>query len=121
VQERKFAVALADIEKWRRTENSPAIWAVQAYVYGRSGRLKEARQSLVKFEQLNEHKHMEPKWLLSLAYMGIGDKEQFFACLEKALRERSNSLTGLKVDPIYDVVRNDPRFQKLEHRVGLVK
>ena len=44
------------------------------------------------------------------------------AChLEKAYTQHSNGLTGLKVDPIYDPLRGDPRFQNLLRRVGLAQ
>jgi hypothetical protein len=39
--------------------------------------------------------------------------------LEKAYREHSNSLTAIKVDPTYDPLRADSRFQQLVRRVGL--
>ena len=121
VQQRRFADALADIEKWRRTDNSPAIWAVEAYVYGRSGQQVQARRALAKFEQLNRNGRVDPTAFLALAYAGMDDKEKLFACLQKAFSERSNSLTGLKVDPIYDPFRSDPRFQAMLARVGLAQ
>ncbi|MHB8541011.1 MAG: tetratricopeptide repeat protein [Candidatus Acidiferrales bacterium] len=121
VQQKRFADALADIEKWRRTDNSPAIWAVEAYVYGRSGEQVQARRALAKFQQLNRPGRVDPTAFLALAYAGMGDKEKLFTCLQKAFLERSNSLTALKVDPIYDPFRSDPRFQALLARVGLAQ
>src|SRR5713226_4037357 len=40
-QEGLFADALADIQKWRRIDNVPGSWAMEAYVYGRSGKQAE--------------------------------------------------------------------------------
>jgi len=53
-----------------------------------------------------------------VAYAGMRDKEQTFVWLEKAYSQHSNVLTTLKVDPMYDELRSDPRFQSLLHRVG---
>jgi hypothetical protein len=50
---------------------------------------------------------------------GLKNKDAFFACLQKAFLNHSNALTSLKVDPIYDPVRDDPRFQQFLHRIGL--
>jgi len=47
-----------------------------------------------------------------------GNKEQAFIWLEKGYSQHA-SLTTLKVDPIYDPLRGDPRFQNLLHGVGL--
>ena len=58
---------------------------------------------------------------LALAYAGVGDKEKLLNSLQQAVVERSNFLTALKVDPIYDPFRNDPRFQALLRRVGLAQ
>jgi len=120
-QQKRFADALADIEEWKRTDNSPAIWAIEAFVYGRLGQHVQARRALAKFEQLNRNGRVDPTAFLTLAYAGMGDKEKLFTCLQKAFSERSNSLTALRVDPIYDAFRSDPRFQVLLRRVGLTQ
>ena len=49
----------------------------------------------------------------------MGDKDQAFVWLEKAYLQHSNALTALKVEPGYDSLRGDPRFQDLMRRVGL--
>lgn len=121
VQKGQFAQALADTEKFRRTDDSPGLWAVESYVYGRAGQQVQSRRALAKFEQLNRHGHVDPAAMHVLAYAGMGDKEKLFIALQQASQERSNSLTALKVDPMYDPFRNDPRFQALLRRVGLAQ
>jgi hypothetical protein len=52
-------------------------------------------------------------------YIGLGDKEQAFVWLEKAFQERSNYVAFLKVFPLLDPIRSDPRFNDLVRRIGL--
>ena len=121
VEKGQFARALAAIEKLRRVDDSPGIWVMESYVYGRAGQLAQARRALAKFEQSNRRGQVDSPVLLASAYAGMGDKEKLFNCLQKAFVERSNSLTALKVDPIYGPFRADPRFQTLLRRVGLTQ
>jgi tetratricopeptide (TPR) repeat protein len=113
-----FSDALADIEKWRRSDRAPRSWMMLAYVYGRSGQPVRARHALEKLEQLNRRRQMDPTPIL-VAHVGMGNKEEAFAWFEKACSKHSNVLTSLKVDPIYDPLRSDPRFQELLHRLRL--
>jgi len=53
------------------------------------------------------------------AYIGMDNKDQSFAWLEKAYSQHSNILTTLKVEPGVDPLRDDPRFHDLLRRVGL--
>jgi hypothetical protein len=39
--------------------------------------------------------------------------------LESAYLERSNAVVQIKVDPMYDPIRSDPRFESLLRKVGL--
>jgi hypothetical protein len=54
-----------------------------------------------------------------IVYLGLGENEQAFAWLEEAYKERSNMLQFVKVHPLFDPLRGDPRFVDLLHRVGL--
>jgi hypothetical protein len=56
---------------------------------------------------------------LAIFYTAIGEREQAFATLEKGYAERSPSLQFLKVDPAFDTLRSDSRFQDLLRRMGL--
>ena len=56
---------------------------------------------------------------VALVYAGLEDKDQAFIWLEKAYEERFNRLAYLKVEPLWDPLRSDPRFADLLRRVGI--
>ena len=117
-QKGMFAEALAQIDDWRRVDDGPWNWAAQVYVYGRMGRQTEARRALEKLEEFARQRPSDPMPMLATAYIGLNEKGKALATLENALRERSNNMS-LKVDPVYDPIREDPRFQDLLRRAGL--
>lgn len=96
-------------------------WAAakKAYLYGRWGRTAEARQFLLRVEQDRAYLEYTETPALLLAYSGAGTTDQVIALLEKAYTQHSNVLGSIKVDPMYDRLRSDLRFQDLLHRVGL--
>jgi hypothetical protein len=51
--------------------------------------------------------------------MRLGDKEEALKYLEKGYQERDGGLTYIAVDPLYDPLRSDPRFQNLLRRMNL--
>ena len=54
-------------------------------------------------------------------YAGLGEKDKAFEWLEKAYEDRSISgAAEIKVDPIFDPLRSDPRFQDLLRRINLL-
>jgi serine/threonine protein kinase/TolB-like protein/Tfp pilus assembly protein PilF len=58
---------------------------------------------------------------LAPVYAAVFEKEQAFACLEKALTERDPRLLLLKVHPMFDFLRRDPQFIELLGKIGLPK
>ena len=62
--------------------------------------------------------YLEPFLLVSI-YLSLDDKDQVFAWLEKAYRDRNPNMVGLKSSPRHDILRSDPRYADLLRRVGL--
>jgi tetratricopeptide (TPR) repeat protein len=121
VEKRMFTQALAQIESWHRLNGEgPWYWSWQAYIYGRAGQTERARRELEKLEKVSRHEQVNPVIML-WAHLGVGDKEEALADLEKAYSEHFNILTTLKVEPAFDPLRSDPRFQDLLRRVGLAQ
>jgi TolB-like protein/DNA-binding winged helix-turn-helix (wHTH) protein len=116
-----FADALADAEALRQRDPSqPWYWAMIAYASGRSGDQARAKLALQQLRQLERQRALDPLSLV-IAYIGVGDNDKALEWLRKAHAEHSSSITALKVDPIYDPLRSDPRFQELIRAVGLGK
>jgi tetratricopeptide (TPR) repeat protein len=120
VQKGQFADALADIDAWRSSDNLAWSWAMVAYVAGRSGDHVRAKLAFEQLQRMEVH-HALDSLSLAVAYIGVGDNHKALTRLERAYREHSSSLSALKVDPTYDPLRADPRFQQLLHRIGLAQ
>jgi len=97
---------------------SPRYLASLARAYGLAGQDSEALKLLQELRQLAKKKFV-PSFLFANVFLGLGDKEQAFAWLEKDFREHSTFLPFLKVSPRFASLHSDPRFQKLVRRVGL--
>lgn len=123
VQEGQFAEALADIEKMRRIYKNDSLWrpVLEAYVYGYWGQEEQSRHALEKFKQLN------PRWQIGIdpslpqMYVAMNRKDEAIALLQRACSEHSSIITALKVDPNFDRLRSDPRFQEVLRCIGLAQ
>jgi TolB-like protein/DNA-binding winged helix-turn-helix (wHTH) protein/Tfp pilus assembly protein PilF len=116
VQTRQFANAQADIEKYK-PHGMP--WE-RVYVLGRAGHAAEAQHALEELKRLNQRRPVDPAAFV-WAYVGMGRKDEAFVWLDKAYSRHSNIMSTLKVEPAWDPLRNDPRFQHLVQRVGLAQ
>ena len=115
-----FDQALAEEERWRPVIPAPLHWSGLAYIYGRAGRTAEARRAIQELEHLREREPVQAR-VLAWSYAGVRDTAQTLAWLEKAYAEHSGELPALKVSPVYDFLRGNPRFQRLLERVGLAR
>ena len=83
-----------------------------------AGRKAEALKTLADLESLAERRYSSPVRSACI-YAGLGDKERAFEWLEKGYVGRSDHLTQLKTEPMFDSLRSEPRFGDLMRRVGL--
>ena len=58
-------------------------------------------------------------FVVALVYVGLEDMDRAFEWLDKAFEARSWELPLLKVDPIFETLREDRRFPALLDRLGL--
>ncbi len=117
VEKGMYAEALADIQNWRRLGDGPQSMLL-AYVSGRAGQQVEARQALRELQLTPGEKSYA--YSIAVAYLGIGDNEKAITWLQKSYTERTIT-TALRVDPAFDPLRSDPRFQELLRGMGLAQ
>ncbi len=91
---------------------------VVAHTYAVSGQRRPATRVLAELLELAKRQYVH-RYHIAIIYAGLGDKNQALAWLEKAYEERDQWLIWLKVEPMVDSLRSDPRFQDLLRRVGL--
>ena len=56
---------------------------------------------------------------LAVLCLGLGDRDQAFHWLDRAVEAHEEDLPFLRLDPIWDPVRGDPRFPALLAKIGL--
>ena len=91
-----------------------------AYIYALSGKRSEARKRLNNIIEYAKQNFVSPIGLASV-YVGLGEKEEAFSWLEKGYSEKDAQLSYLKVNPVFDPLRSEPRFMALLKKVGLDK
>ena len=87
------------------------------HVYAVSGKKNEARTVLDELKQVSEQEYV-PAISIALIYAGLGEKDQAFFWLDKGYEQRAFQLQALKIEPKWDSLRSDPRFQGLLRRMG---
>jgi len=88
------------------------------HAYAVAGKRSEAEKVLSELRELANQRYVSP-YDVAMIYVGLGDKEQAFAWLEKAYQEHARRLWALKVNPTWDSLRSDSRFAGLLRRIGL--
>jgi TolB-like protein/DNA-binding winged helix-turn-helix (wHTH) protein/Tfp pilus assembly protein PilF len=122
VQQGKFAEALKENELMADAEKPQWHWAFTAYIYNHSGNVAQAQHALARFEALSPRLRSDAILARLVAYTGSSQpiqQEKSISLLEQAYREHSPALTSIKVDPRYDNLRKDQRFQELLARMHL--
>ncbi|HVF50290.1 MAG TPA: protein kinase [Pyrinomonadaceae bacterium] len=95
----------------------PFVKAGLASAYARAGRETEARSLLRQLLELPAERSVSP-FHLALVYCNLGENEQALSLLERGFAERDAWIVWLGVEPQFDPLRADPRFQDMLRRTG---
>jgi serine/threonine protein kinase/Flp pilus assembly protein TadD len=113
-----FEKAVALLEKLYERRESYAAAAL-GHAYGKMGRKEDALRVLARIEEMAKQTYVPPLEM-AIIHVGLGDREQAFAWLEKAREEHSASLIYLTVEPLFDRLRPDSRFADLARGLQLL-
>jgi serine/threonine-protein kinase len=118
-QKGMYDEAIADYQKAiGASERTSNILGALGHAYAMSGRRREALKILDELKETSRQKYLSP-YDLAILYTGLGEKDQAVGQLSKAYDERAGWLINLKVEPLFDPLRSDPRVAALLRRMGL--
>jgi adenylate cyclase len=129
VEMKKFDMAFADFLEADRQYGARALAGRLGHAYAVSGRKSEATKILEDLTK--ETKKVVPPANpfipppadialdVGLVYLGLDDKKNALAWLDKATEARIAEVIHFKCEPIYDNIRDEPDFRKLIRKIGL--
>jgi TolB-like protein/Flp pilus assembly protein TadD len=115
----RFDDAAHEFAETRRTLGDwPVALAAIGNVLGVCGRDAEARQVLEELDQLSRRKYVT-EYGVALVHAGLRDDDAAFEWLERAVAARSHWLVWLDLDPRWNRLRRDRRFESVRRRIAL--
>lgn len=94
----------------------PNIISALGHVHALAGRAEEARQMLERLHRLGAIRHVHSAGF-ALIHMALGETGAALDWLEKGCESRELSLGSLRVHPIYDPLRDQPRYREIVRRI----
>lgn len=114
----QFSPAIEEFERGRAlAPESTLLVAALARAYALSGRKPDAEALLKNLNAVARVRYVSALDRASV-HAALGQLDEAFAWLERAVHDRANLLTYLKVEPAYDTLRPDPRFARILRTMG---
>ena len=92
--------------------DSPRMHAALARMFAVAGRTREALAILDKLHEISVHRYVSP-FDFAPAYFALGNEEKGYEWLARAFQDRSFELLSIRVDPRFDSLASDARFDSL--------
>ncbi len=118
VYQGRFAEAIADFQKLVQLTDGTIGSGYLGITAGIGGRHDITRAVLARLDAASKTRYVSPLDR-SISHAGLGDVEATFHWLEQAVEERVSDLVRLRVLPWPNVVREDPRFERIAARIGV--
>jgi len=118
-----YSEAIAQVERLIAAHDTPAnnpnLFLTIAWAYAVSGKEEKARHLLSQLLDIRTQRYVDA-YMIATVYVGLGDKDRAFEWLTKGFEERSSQMTFLTYDPMFMILRSDPRFKELIRKIGIV-
>jgi serine/threonine-protein kinase len=112
VNEGRYQEGIPELQKAiELLPGSPYSMAQLGVASALSGDRAGARKVLGELK--NPPRSYPSAYSIAMVYAGLGDKEQTIAWLRKGYEERNDDMVYMKIEPVLDPMRADPRFQDL--------
>lgn len=113
----RFEAALQALDRTDPDVTTAVAVALRGYIFGRTGRIEEARRMLRALDGLSPDRAVVPMQR-ALIHVGLGEFDEALDLLEEGLEEPTHQIRLLNVEPLFEPLHADPRFQDLLRNVG---
>jgi TolB-like protein/Tfp pilus assembly protein PilF/class 3 adenylate cyclase len=111
------ATAIVEYTKAQQLNDDLRVQVLLANIKALSGDKEAAEQMLADLEELNRHRYVRSYWR-ALLYLSLGKRDEAIRWLEKGVADHEGlEIAWIKVDPLLDPLRGDPRFEALVQKV----
>ncbi len=115
-----YADAIAEFRKALALDDDPWVKALPARSWVESGQRDEAARILAELQSEALHRYVTSA-AFALVFAALGEKDKAFVWLEREISERASRPPLFSVNPVFDDLRDDPRFQDLLRRIASAK
>ena len=116
----QYAEAVAAYRKGLALNDNPFLKALLIRSLARTGERGEAVKLLNELQAESARRYVSGS-SLAVAYGSLGEKDKAFSFLDKDIIERGSRPPLFSINPIWDDLRDDPRFADLVRRVEAAK
>ena len=113
-----YQEAIAEFRRLTQSDNGPYALGMLGHAYAASGNTLAAEEIAASLKQQSDAGSGVSEGL-ALVYIGLRKKDEALGWLEKAYEAHGGFIVFIKVSPVWDGVRAEPRFQDLLRRLGL--
>ena len=113
-----FKEAIGQRQKVLTLSGNPDLAAAIGEDFNASGYPGVMRSWLEGLKEVSKRGYVSA-YNMAQIYARVGDKEQALAALETALDQRDSNLTYVRVEPAFDEIRSDPRFQRVVQQLAM--
>ena len=118
-REKRFREAINEFQAYMKLSgDDPDSLMRLALTYAYTQRSKEALALAKRIESVPKGAYV-PSYDLAMIYAALGERDRAFEWLQRAVAEHASSCLTLGIDPAFETLRSDPRFQQEAHRAGL--
>jgi tetratricopeptide (TPR) repeat protein len=108
--------AIAEYQKSFESNNDPFSLAMLGQAYARKGEMDEARKVLTRLREQAKSQYVSP-YAFAVVLTALGHKAHAIDELEHGYDDSGFYISLIKVDPLFDPLRGDPRFEALVQKI----
>jgi TolB-like protein/Tfp pilus assembly protein PilF len=112
-----LAGAIEEYEKARSLNDDPSMLGLLGNAYAAAGKKAEAIKIRDELEAISKQRYVSD-YSFAIVNLGLGYRDEALRRLQRSYQDRAgDSLRFIRVDPLLDPLRRDPRFEALSEKI----